>query len=113
MAYTQVKAEQVTFAGGATSLTGSGTSKVYNPWGTQVSVQANVAGTGAVTADVAVQVSNDNVNWITASTISLTATTSDTDGVAVNAAWAYYRLDVTNVTGTGATVTAFIAGVGA
>lgn len=113
MAYTQVKTEQVTFAGGATSLTGSGTSKTYNLWGTTATVQAKVVGTGAVTADVAVQVSNNGTDFHTLSTIALTATTSDVDGYAITAPWGYVRLDVTNVTGTGATVTAFLGGVGA
>lgn len=113
MAYTQIKAEQVEWADGATSTTTNQASKSYNVWGTQISVQAKVVGTGAVAGNVAVQVSNNATDWITATTIALTDTTSDVDGVALNAAWAYYRLDLTGISGTGATVTAWIAGVGA
>lgn len=112
MAYTQIKAETVEWADGETSTTTNQASKTYNVWGTQISVQAKVVGTGAVTADVAVQVSNNGTDWITATTIALTATTSDVDGAALNAAWAYYRLNATNITGTDATLTAIIAGVG-
>lgn len=113
MATTQIKAEQVVWANGSTSITTNQASRSYNVWGTSVSVQAKVVGTGAVTADIAVQVSNNNSDWLTATTISLTATTSDIDGAAINAAWAYYRLSATNITGTGATVEAWIAGAGA
>lgn len=113
MASYQIKAEQVEWADGETETTTNQASKTYNVWGTQISVQAKVVGTGAVTADVAVQVSNNATDWITATTIALTATGADVDAVALNAAWAYYRLNLTNLTGTGATCTAWIAGTGA
>ena len=67
--------------------------------------QATVAGTGAVSATVKVQVSNDNVNWIDLGTITLSGTTSATDGFASNAPWAYVRGNVTAISGTGAAVT--------
>jgi hypothetical protein len=113
MPTTQVKAERVQFADGTTSTTTSQASKVYNPWGPFLSVQAKVAGTGSVAASVAVQVSNNAEDWIPATTLSLSGTTSNTNGAAVNAAWAYYRLSVSGITGTGATVTAWLGGQGA
>lgn len=117
MAYTQIKAEQVEWADGATSTTTNQASKIYNVWGTQISVTAKVTGTGAVTGDVAVQVTNipapTEDDWITSTTIALTDTDVDVDGAAISAAWAYYRLTLTNLTGTGATCTAWIAGTGA
>ena len=73
--------------------------------------QAIVTGTGAVTATVAIQVSNEeatgqgtNSNWITIASIALTGTTTATDGFTTIAPWRFVRAVTTNVTGTGATV---------
>lgn len=68
--------------------------------------QATVTGTGAVTATVDIQGSNDNVNWSKTSlaTLTLSDTTSDSDGVTVISPVKYVRAVVTNVTGTGASV---------
>ena len=71
--------------------------------------QATVVGTGAVTATVTVSVSNDNTNWLTLGVITLSGTTSATDGFASNAPWAYVRAATGTPTGTGATVTAKMA----
>ena len=67
--------------------------------------QATVVGTGAVSATVVVEVSNDGEYWLTLGTITLSGTTSDSDGFASNAAWAFVRSDTTAISGTGATVT--------
>jgi len=67
--------------------------------------QAIVSGTGAVSATVAVEVSNDNVNFLTLGTITLSGTTTATDGFASFATWSYVRGNVTAISGTGATVT--------
>lgn len=73
--------------------------------------QAIVTGTGAVTATVAIQVSNEeatgqgtNSNWITIGSIALTGTTTATDGFTTIAPWRFVRAVTTNVTGTDATV---------
>ncbi len=68
--------------------------------------QAKVVGTGAVTASIDIGVSNDGVNFETAGTIQLSGTTSDHDGLALDAPWPYIQLNVTAITGTGAAVTA-------
>lgn len=61
---------------------------------------------GSGSAVVAIEVSNDNVNWITLGTITLTLGTSSTsDGFAALAAWGFVRCNVTTLTGTGASVT--------
>lgn len=61
------------------------------------------ASTGAVS--IAVQVSNDNINFITLGTITLSLTTSESsDGFAADAAWAFVRGNVTSISGTGAAV---------
>ena len=61
------------------------------------------AGAGAAT--VYVQVSNDNANWITAATLSLTlGTTATSDGCVIDAPWTFIRGNVNAISGTGASV---------
>ena len=60
---------------------------------------------GSGTADIAVEVSLDDVNYIVAATISLVLTGDlVTDGFAMDAKWKYVRGNVTALTGTGSTV---------
>lgn len=69
--------------------------------------QATVVGTGAVTASVDIEVSNDGTYWVdtVAGTISLSGTTSHSDGfTTTEAPWKYVRANVTAISGTGATV---------
>ena len=73
--------------------------------------QAIVTGTGAVAATVAIQVSNEeatgqgtNSNWITIGTITLSGTTTATDGFTTIAPWRFVRAVTSGVSGTGATV---------
>ena len=90
-----------------TTVTGVGvTSAAYQG---DKAFQAVVSGTGAVTATVVIQCSNDNVNFIDLGTITLTGTTTATDGFAASAAWAFHRAKVTAVSGTGAVVTVTMA----
>ncbi len=71
--------------------------------------QAVVSGSGTVTATVLVQVSNDGTNWLTLGTITLSGTTTATDGFASEGSWMNYRGNVTALTGTGAAVTLIVA----
>ena len=66
--------------------------------------QATVTGTGAVSATVLIQVSNNptTLGWIDMCTITLSGTTTDTDGCSTDSAWGYYRANVTAISGTGA-----------
>lgn len=73
--------------------------------------QAIVTGTGTVTATVNIQVSNEadtfngvKSNWITMSTITLSGTTTATDGFTTICPWRYVRVNVSAISGTGATV---------
>lgn len=94
----------------AVTATGAGTTT--NMLGGRCSFQAVANGTsGAFSATVVVQVSNDNTNWETLGTISLagTATTADSDGFASDAPWAYVRGNVTAISGTDANVTLTMA----
>lgn len=71
------------------------------------SFQGIVTGVGSVSATVNIQVSNENAtgsgtnsNWITIGTITLSGTTSATDGFTTLAPWRFVRANVTAVTGT-------------
>ena len=74
------------------------------------SFQAVVAGTGAVSAVVNIEVSNNGVDWLVLSTLSLSGTTRATDGFVANGPWAQFRGNVTSISGTAATVQV-IAGI--
>lgn len=82
------------------------------PWNTarRGMVQAVITGTGALTATVTVQGSNNGVNWTTVgSAMSLSGTTSDTKTQAVDYPWALLRAVSASLTGTGATVSAYLS----
>lgn len=65
------------------------------------------ASTGATA--VLVEVSNNNANWITMGTITLTlGTSTTTDGFVSSANWTYVRGRVASISGTGATVSLFM-----
>jgi hypothetical protein len=64
--------------------------------------QATVTGTGAVSATVIVEGSNDNVGWLEIGTITLSGTGSASDGFASNAPWAFVRARCSSISGTGA-----------
>lgn len=65
---------------------------------------------GAFTAVVTIKGSNDGTNFETLGTISLsgTATTADSDGFAVDAAWAWIRADYATFAGTGRTCKVYV-----
>ena len=61
---------------------------------------------GAGAATILVQGSNNNSDWLTIGTITLTlATTSSSDGFVSDTPWAYVRGNCTAISGTGAAVT--------
>jgi hypothetical protein len=87
-------------------------SAVPMPKGTaQHAFQGTIEGTGAVSATVTVEGSNDGVNWVaTLATLSLTGTTSDTKGATLaNAPYAQLRGRIASISGTGAAVTLIAA----
>lgn len=71
--------------------------------------QATVAGPGAVTATVVIYVSTDGTNFIELATITLSGTTSATDGFASATGWSWVRANITAISGTGATINATMA----
>jgi hypothetical protein len=80
--------------------------------GRGISFQAVIEGTGAVTSTVDIEVSNDGVNAIdtVAGTISLSGTTTHNDGFTADAPWAYWRANITAISGTSAAVTVIANG---
>lgn len=84
---------------GVTSLGGN------YPQHTARSFQSYIAGTGAVTATVLVEGSNDEVGWILMQTHTLSGTTTDVAGVPSSAQWEWVRARLTAISGTGAAVT--------
>jgi len=92
----------------AVTATGAGSAKAFSHSIPYRTCQATVSGTGAVTASVNIEVSNDNVGWILAGTIALSGTTTATDGFTIQATWLNIRANVTALTGTGAAVTVVV-----
>jgi hypothetical protein len=83
----------------------TGAGDAFQPAAKDRTFQAVVVGTGAVTATVAIEVSNDGTYWETLATINLSGTTSDSDGLTSSAPWGYVRANVTAISGTNAAVT--------
>lgn len=71
--------------------------------------QGTVIGTGVVTATIIIEASNDGTNFMTLGTITLSGTTTATDGFVSVANWIYVRARLTAVSGTGAAVTVIMA----
>lgn len=97
-------------SGRVTDILVGATTTTTGPWmfkdAPQASFQATVTGTGAVTATIVFDVSNDGVNAVSTAlgTITLSGTTSASDGFATSAPWKYVRARVTAISGTNATV---------
>lgn len=68
------------------------------------SFQAVVEGTGAVSAVVVIEASNNGRNWLPCLTFTLTGTNEKTEAAAINSPFAYFRARVTAISGTNATV---------
>jgi hypothetical protein len=93
----------VTSTGAGSGVQNSATTKTYQARGT--------TSAGAGSATIAIQGSNDGgTSWDTIGTITLTlATTSSSDSFASDDRYAIVRGNVTALSGTGATVSAFSA----
>ena len=118
-------APQLVGGSGGTSGAGSTTVSQLLPGGTTCNVtgsfvarnasqstfQATVAGTGAVGCTVTLQGSNDGVTPVGTSlgVITLSGTTSASDGFAINAPWPYVRAVVSGSSGTIASITTSMA----
>lgn len=75
------------------------------------SIQATVNGTGAVSATISIDVSNGDGWWASdAAVITLSGTTSVTDGFEASAPWPLVRARLTAISGTNAACTVTICG---
>lgn len=72
------------------------------------SAQASVAGTGAVSATVVIEGSNNAADWVPIATLNMSGTTRATDGGVAQTLWAQIRARVTAISGTSASVSAAI-----
>lgn len=68
------------------------------------SFQATVEGVGTVTATVTVEGSNNGRAWLTCLQFSLSGNNQVTDGGVINSPWAFFRANVTEISGNGARV---------
>ncbi len=95
----------------AATITGVTGTTTGNSYSGRKTFQAVVNGTGAVTATVKIEVSNNPTlcGWVVLATFTLSGTTTATDGFASEASWLFYRGNVTALTGTGATVDVVVA----
>ena len=88
----------------AATTTGAGSSGGPAPSGRK-SFHAVLTGTGAVSAVMEVQGSNDNSNWGVLAVLSPSGTTTAAAQVELEASWLYYRGNVVSISGTGAAIT--------
>lgn len=99
----QVKQTQPKQMLGEDGLTAIGTGEVIYGGNEPVkSFLATVSGTGAVTGTVLIKGTNDGVNTVTLGTITLSGTTSHTDGFSGAYAYLGYIADLTAISGTSA-----------
>ena len=91
----------------AATATGAGRSKRPKASEKRCFQAVENGSSGAFSATVTVEVSNDGTNFDTLGTITLsgTATTADSDSFTSDAPWLYVRGNVTAISGTGANVT--------
>lgn len=112
----QVQSSQLKFSTGSAEATTNVATVPVNMWGAYNAVQVKIAGTGAVSVTASLQVSNiggtTDADWIEATSLSLTGTTTDTDGATLASGWQWMRVKLASITGTGATVTVYHAGYG-
>jgi hypothetical protein len=92
------------------AVTAPVTGNSVNPATANRTFQATVAGTGAVGATVIIECSNDDGNYLTLGTITLSGTTSASDGFVSVANWMCVRARLTAISGTGAAVSVAMGG---
>lgn len=105
----EMKAKQLGTAGYTTT---GAKDTVFAPWGTNKTFEVSVAGTGAVSATVVVEESVSGNYWGTVANITLSGTGSDSAFFSVGNASAFYRLNITAISGTGATVRGYVSANG-
>lgn len=87
------------------NATTNATTDAFLRLGANWNYQATITGTGAVSATVTIQGSNDGTTWATiGSAISLSGTGSAAGSTNATIPWRHHRSVITSITGTGATV---------
>lgn len=71
--------------------------------------QGAVTGTGAVSVTITIQGSLDKVNWVTLGAMSLSGTTTATDGFVSQGEWYAYRAVTSSATGTISSIVALMS----
>ena len=96
----------------AATATGAGES--HAPWNPARGFQIIAATTsGAGSAVVKIQVSNDKTNWIDLATFTETlSSTAVTEGFISDSPWRYVRANVSSISGTGAYATVIMSSEG-
>ena len=90
--------------------TGSGIRSINSKRAVQV-IGSTSSGTGSAT--IAIEGSLDGTNYLCLGTITLSLTTTDSnDGFVVDGPWLFTRADLTAISGTGASVTCYLADEG-
>lgn len=91
----------------AVTATGAGSAFRTPSQFVKKAVVANIAGTsGAQTATVNIEVSNDGILWVSLTSLSLSGTSTDQKAYVIDGPFFYARANVTAITGTGAAVSA-------
>lgn len=109
----QVQTQQVKFANNAETSTTNQNTVPVRLWGGKNSFQIVLTGDGAVSVTATPQFSNNATNWIAGTGITVSGTDSATNGVTVDSGWAYVRIALSSITGTGATASVFHGGLAA
>lgn len=92
----------------AATATGTGAEFKLPESGITTFQASGTTSAGAGAATIVIQVSNDDDNWITAGTITLTlGTVATSDGFAFTGNWDKARANLTAISGTDAAVSAF------
>lgn len=94
---------------GTTNLISSATSVIsgdsFPGIGGRASFQAILTGTGALTADIRIEGSNNGIHWIELMSFAMSGNASVTDGGVTDASWAWVRARIESISGTGASAT--------
>lgn len=94
------------------SATTNETTSAFLRDGVNWGYQSSITGSGAVSATVTIQGSNDGSNWTTIGTaMSLSGTGSDIKATSSAVVWRHHRSVITSITGTSAAVTCIGVGV--
>lgn len=92
------------------AVTSTGAQTAIRPRYPMTAFAIGSTSSGSGSATVVIEISNDRTNYITACTITLTlSTTVSADGCGIAIPWVWVRMNVTAISGTGASVSGWAA----